>query len=508
MMKADGESPEGNATAAMTAKALANEEVSTVVTVPRGVVRVTHPTEFPRLGWLSADLLARVTANLEDGLLMAESPDGCMRKEDSSAEFCYTVLSQSRRGNPYTVKIRKMAVFPVHGELHVRNMISCNCPGHAVTLAKAGDDRICKHCCMILKLCLKAHPTKGAYALGVPKVTEARSSFRGRSPAPLPKPRVLAIEDKSSKGKTTVESEGKVKPVGRTKSLPEHKLLGSVPRLEPAAPAAKAVPPEVPQRICFEDVEFFQGYRDDIDDAPKVLFNPEGYGRVLSMMGGKETHKMAVYLLTKAKVRAHLTGFTFDYLPLSTALIEAAARDVSVTCYLDYQHAMTGTTQAMPDRLNDMREKGVQVWLCRGVAVSLGIQHSKTLLVDDYLIVGSTNWTNASRNNQEMGVLIRLSEAGWNSWNTRLGFMTQQTIAFMEEDYHRGRGNRVRRSKSAGAEQYATAKRFSIARERSLARAESAALQGTISLGSVPRLAPAAPADGGRTWVVADFAEI
>ena len=161
----------------------------------------------------------------------------------------------------------------------------------------------------------------------------------------------------------------------------------------------------------------------------------------------------------------------------------------------------------MPDRLNDMREKGVQVWLCRGVAVSLGIQHSKTLLVDDYLIVGSTNWTNASRNNQEMGVLIRLSEAGWNSWNTRLGFMTQQTTAFMEEDYHRGRGNRVRRSKSAGAEQYATAKRFSIARERSLARAESAALQGTISLGSVPRLAPAAPAVGGRTWVVPDFAE-
>ena len=213
---------------------------------------------------------------------------------------------------------------------------------------------------------------------------------------------------------------------------------------------------------------------------------------------------MAVYLLARAKNRVHLTGFTFDYLPLSTALIEAAARGVSVTCYLDYQHALTGTTQAMPDRLNDMREKGVQVWMCRGVGVSMGIQHSKTLLVDDYLIVGSTNWTNSSRNNQEMGVLIRLSESGWKTWNTRLGFMTQQTIAFMEEDYHRGRGNRVRRSKSAGAEKYATAKRFSIARERSLARREAAALSGTISQGSGPRHAPAAPADGGRTWVVED----
>ena len=65
-------------------------------------------------------------------------------------------------------------------------------------LLEAGDDRICKHCCMVLKLCLKAHPTKGG-----PLVlrTEPRSSIvsvtalRGRSPAPLPRPRVLAIED-------------------------------------------------------------------------------------------------------------------------------------------------------------------------------------------------------------------------------------------------------------------------------------------------------------------------
>ena len=345
--------------------------------------------------------------------------------------------------------------------------------------------------------------------------TEPRSSIvpvtalRGRSPAPLPRPKVLAIEDNPSKGKATVDREAKVKIVGRTKSLPERQPLGSVPRLEPAAPAVKPMRPEheilADFAVACQDVDYFKGYRDDVDDAPKVLFNPEGYGRVMSMMGGKETHKMAVYLLTKAKNRAHLTGFTFDYLPLSTALIEAAARGVSVTCYLDYQHALTGTTQAMPDRLNDMREKGVQVWMCRGVGVSLGIQHSKTLLVDDYLIVGSTNWTNASRNNQEMGVLIRLSEPGWKTWNTRLGFMTQSATCFTEEDHHRGRGNPVRRSKSAGAEKYATAKRFSIARERSLARAEAAALQGTISQGSVPRLVPAAPADGGRTWVVEDL---
>ena len=136
--------------------------------------------------------------------------------------------------------------------------------------------------------------------------------------------------------------------------------------------------------------------------------------------------------------------------------------------------------------------------------MSLGIQHSKTLLVDDYLVVGSTNWTSASRNNQELGVLIRLSEAGGAKWDTRLGFMTQQAIEYQEEDYHKGWGNRIRRSKSAGPERYATAKRFSIARERSLQRAEAAALQGATitSQGSAPSLEPAAPAGGGRTWVV------
>ena len=251
-------------------------------------------------------------------------------------------------------------------------------------------------------------------------------------------------------------------------------------------------------------MEFFEGYRHDADDAPRVLFNPEGYGRVMSMMNGKETHKMAVYLLTKAKARAHLTGYTFDYLPLSTALIEAAARGVKVTCYLDHQHAISGTTQAMPDRLNDMREKGVRVCLCKGVTASLGIQHSKTLLADDYLIVGSTNWTNASRSNQEMGILIRMSLAGGAKWDARLGFMTQQAVEFGEADFHKGRGNRVGRSKSTGPDRYATAKRFSLARERSLQRAEAAALQGATSTsqGSAPSLEPAAPAGGGRTWVV------
>ena len=162
----------------------------------------------------------------------------------------------------------------------------------------------------------------------------------------------------------------------------------------------------------------------------------------------------------------------------------------------------------MPDRLRDLRESGVGVWLCRGVSNSLGTQHSKTLLVDDYLILGSTNWTNASRNNQEISVLIRVSEAGRDAWDERLGYMTLQVTEFTEEDYIRARNTRTMRPRSAGPEKYATAKRFSIARQRSLQLAEAAALKEASTQGSEPRHAPAAlagaSASAGRTWIVGD----
>ena len=213
------------------------------------------------------------------------------------------------------------------------------------------------------------------------------------------------------------------------------------------------------------------------------------------MMSGKETHKMAVYLLSLAQGRAHLTGFTFDYLPLSTALVEAAQRGVDVTCCFDHQHVISGATTAMPERLNDLRKGGVRVCLCRGVNSGMGTQHSKTLLVDDYMIVGSSNWTNATRNNQELSVLIRVTGAGRDAWDKRLGFMMHHGTEFTEEHFVRGLNSRkIIRSKSSGPEKYATAKRFSIARGRSLRAAEAAAMSGAGEQGCEPSLEPAAPA--------------
>ena len=40
----------------------------------------------------------------------------------------------------------------------------------------------------------------------------------------------------------------------------------------------------------------------------------------------------------------------------------------------------------------------------------LGKQHSKTVLVDDWLLVGSCNWTTSSRANLERDVLVQIHE--------------------------------------------------------------------------------------------------
>ena len=60
-------------------------------------------------------------------------------------------------------------------------------------------------------------------------------------------------------------------------------------------------------------------------------------------------------------------------------------------------------------RLETLRNMGVEVYLCGGVAAG-GIQHSKTLLVDGWFLLGSTNWISSTRNNHEISSLLELSD--------------------------------------------------------------------------------------------------
>ena len=118
-----------------------------------------------------------------------------------------------------------------------------------------------------------------------------------------------------------------------------------------------------------------------------------------------------MYLVTGALCRVIMTVYTFDLLVICDALKDATRRGVEVELIADHGHTLTGATMAMVERLEGLRAAGIQVSLTEGVTGNSGIQHSKTLLCDEHVIVGSCNWTTSSRSNQEMSVLISLNDA-------------------------------------------------------------------------------------------------
>ena len=198
---------------------------------------------------------------------------------------------------------------------------------------------------------------------------------------------------------------------------------------------------------------------------------------MLSVMSSKQTQKMAVYMITKAVRHIIMTVYTMDLLVICEALKAAAKRGVKVEVVADHGHTLTGSTVAMVERMKALRAAGVQVVLTKGASGNSGIQHSKTLLCDEHIIVGSCNWTNASRSNQEMNVLVALNDAGMSSWQERLNYLRRHSRPMTDEDVAKGQATRDQRKASNSvppADRYTTARRFSIharrARERSASR--------------------------------------
>jgi len=114
----------------------------------------------------------------------------------------------------------------------------------------------------------------------------------------------------------------------------------------------------------------------------------------------------------------------------------------------------------------------VEVYLTNGPNSS-GIQHSKTLRVDDqFFICGSTNWTSSSRGNHEVSMLLELTAEGQRAVQTCTGYfkLTAEmlTTAKVQQATDLRAGRAERRAKSVEPDRYATAKRFSVARARRL----------------------------------------
>ena len=366
--------------------------------------------------WLSQDVIALAVRNLHDAAILAGG--SVTPKPDTLMSFNFEVSSQTVGGKRYLVRLQKSCVSSLTTTL--RSLISCGCPGYTISLAKSGADEVCKHCGAVLLCCLKTHRRPSPLSL------------------PIPQPRPIIAQGRA--------------PLALTDAQP------SKPGPEPAAGAA------VPSSV-------FTDYDSKGEEAAELL---KGGGRLLSVLSAKQAQRMAVYLLSKAVAHATLSAFTFDLLMVTEALNEAAARGVAVKLLVDGKHSLGGTTAMQMDRLDLLRDHGVEVYLTQGVS-STGIQHSKSLLVDRYFMIGSTNWTNSSRNNHELSVLIELADEGAIAVETRLQYMKQGGKLLTKAQVTSSqalREERKSRPKSVEpkSDRYATAKRFSIARSRSLNR--------------------------------------
>ena len=221
----------------------------------------------------------------------------------------------------------------------------------------------------------------------------------------------------------------------------------------------------------------FRGYDPGADNAAELFFG--GLGRILAIMPGKATHKLALFMIGKSISEIILTAFTFDLADMVDALNAACQRGVKVKVLVDRSHALSGTTQNMPSRLAALMDGGVEVRLCRGCSNGTGIQHSKTLMIDMFLIVGSANWTNASQSNQEVSILFAMNADGIEAHTRRLEqilevsepFSDAQVKAACEVREQRKAGNAQNRSRSLGRsparesteDRFRTMRKFSIA---------------------------------------------
>ena len=185
-------------------------------------------------------------------------------------------------------------------------------------------------------------------------------------------------------------------------------------------------------------------------------------GSVLSFMNARETHKMANYLLLRAsdlaskmrrankenpkKVRVHLTAYGFDLDDICSKLIRCHELGCKVSVVADEKMSLGSQTREQSQKMNQLLVAGVPTYTSRGknikaaylevhrkVPPGVGIQHAKCLQCDEYLIVGSTNWTTSSKSNEEMSVLLYLGPEGMKDWDGRRDALLSEAEPYTSE---------------------------------------------------------------------------
>ena len=128
----------------------------------------------------------------------------------------------------------------------------------------------------------------------------------------------------------------------------------------------------------------------------------------------------------------------------------------------DYRQATGRGTRDMRQTLEQLISHGVEVrgqsgheirseYLAAGrsVPAARGAMHAKSLLVDQYLIIGSTNWTISSRTNQEISVLLQLNSRGLTELDIRRAAVVKKSQLLQTVHLgHDGENTSERRSRA------------------------------------------------------------
>lgn len=171
------------------------------------------------------------------------------------------------------------------------------------------------------------------------------------------------------------------------------------------------------------------------DDRSVVPEKPIGAGPIRTielLRSATEAQECAVQVLTscaaesaKKEVMVRLTAYAIDRPELFGALKVAQDRGCDVEVYVD--KSQTGRTTEQKRLVHQARSQGLKIFIANGESLGphyaaagrtrynfCGALHGKTLMVKKgdqlELIIGSMNWTTASRGNHEIGLHLTLGQ--------------------------------------------------------------------------------------------------
>jgi len=165
---------------------------------------------------------------------------------------------------------------------------------------------------------------------------------------------------------------------------------------------------------CFLTLFSAVGFLFTGEDVTKVKDNCE-------LLAGNEYADRVLGLLRNATKRIHVTMFVMSYQPKRSyaienkyveALIDRYKKGVDVKVVLDAGREWSKKRKSLTGPMSKKNAKAYNKLKKAGVPVLYDsdkqTMHGKTILIDDILVIGSTNWTySALKKNAEFSMLLK-----------------------------------------------------------------------------------------------------